>query len=1042
MIFKTISILRITTVLFLVTLLSLSSKSQSIDSTIQTVMDMRSIGPAGMSGRVTAIDAETDNPEVIYIGTASGGVWKSASGGITWDPIFDDNPLLGIGSVAINQKNTDEIWVGTGEGNPRNSHTSGGGIYKSIDAGQTWEMKGLEATKNIHRVIINEQNSNVVFACAMGSVWGANPERGVYRTKDGGDSWENVLFVSDSVGCAELIQDPTNPNKLFAAMWEYGRQPWTFNSGGSGSGLYVTYDGGDNWTLLDQEKNGMPEGPLGRMGIAISAANPDVVYALIESAKTGLYKSLDGGVNWNLVSTENIGNRPFYYAEIYADPQNENVLFNLWSYFSKSIDGGETFSTIMDYPAYHPDHHAFYIHPKNSDFMIEGNDGGLNITRDGGKSWEFVRNLPLAQFYHINVDDETPYNIYGGMQDNGSWKGPGFVWHVDGIRNEDWQEILFGDGFDVVPVPNSDGQAYAMYQGGSVNRINTNTGKQVSIQPVHPEGQTLRYNWNGAISIDPHNSKAVYMGSQFLHYSTDMGNSWKLLSEDLTTNDSLKQKQSESGGLTLDATQAENFTTITCISPSEMDANEIWVGTDDGRIHYTSDKGGNWNEIQIKGMPEGAWIAQIETSPVTKGEVFIAVNDYRRNNFDTYLFHSLDYGKKWKNIASDNAIKGYAHCIVQDKVQTDLLFMGTEHGLYVSTDRGENWSQWTENFPSVSVIDLKIQERFGDLIIGTFGRAAYVLDDITPLRELALQNKTEFGPEFTLFKPQQAYQSTYSRPRGERFRADHFFSGENKHNGAKFFYQLALNDSLDEKDQKISVVILSPAGDSLRQFKVDAQDGFNEFMWGLDAKGQRFPSRNLREKDADETGGGFLHPGTYGVSATYDGMQSETTIEVLSDPRMAFNVPENYLAGIERINQLAEEASVTFEILQRARKSLLLSQTLLKAYPEDSSLVQLLDSAKTLVKRIDKLEEWYMSPRDEVGYEHVTVRLNSLLYKASSLATDVNLTYEEGTNSYFAVQNARARYEGAKVEIEEFINDLYSPFRREVEALNLSPFTD
>ncbi len=1041
MIFKTFPLLRFTAVLFCVATLTLKTEAQTLSTQLQETMDLRSIGPAGMSGRVTAIDAETDNPEVIYIGTASGGVWKSVSGGITWDPIFDDNPVLGIGSVAINQENTDELWVGTGEGNPRNSHTSGGGIYKSIDAGQTWEAKGLEATKNIHRVIINEQNSNVVFACAMGSVWGPNPERGVYRTKDGGDTWENVLFVSDSVGCAELIQDPTNPNKLFAAMWEYGRQPWTFNSGGPGSGLYVTYDAGDNWKLLDTE-NGLPEGPLGRMGLAISAANPDVVYALIESAKTGLYKSTDGGVNWELVSTENIGNRPFYYAEIHADQQNESVLFNLWSYFSKSIDGGKTFNTIMDYPAYHPDHHAFYIHPENSNFMIEGNDGGLNITRDGGQSWEFIRNLPLAQFYHINVDDEIPYNIYGGMQDNGSWKGPGFVWHVDGIRNEDWQEILFGDGFDVVPVPDSGGQAYAMYQGGSVNRINTHTGRQVDIKPVHPNGETLRYNWNGAISIDPHNSNAVYMGSQFVHYSSDMGNSWKLLSEDLSTNDSLKQKQSESGGLTLDATQAENFTTITCISPSELDQNEIWAGTDDGRIHYTSDKGDNWSEIHIKEMPKGAWVAQIELSPVNKGEIFIAVNDYRRNNFETYLFHSKDYGKKWENIASDASVNGYTHCIVQDKEQPDLLFMGTEHGLYVSTNRGSSWSQWKENFPSVSVIDLKIQERFGDLIIGTFGRAAYVLDDIRPLRELAEQNTTEFDSEFTLFKPQQAYKSTFSRPRGERFRADHFFSGKNKHNGAKFFYHVALNDSLDEKEQKISVAILNTDGDSLRHFKVDAKDGFNEFMWRLDARGQRYPSRNIREKDAVEQGGGFLPPGLYNVTAEYDGHKSETSIEVLADPRMEFNIPEDYLIGIERINQLAEEASVTFEILQHARKSLLLSQTLLEAYPEDSTLVQLLDSAKTLVKRIDKLEEWYMSPRDEVGYEHVTVRLNSLLYNAGSLVKDVNLTYKEASNSYFAVQNARNRYEEAKLEIDEFIIEKYAPFRKEVEGLNLSPFTD
>ncbi len=959
------------------TLYSTSIHSQQLNEDIQESMDMRSIGPAGMSGRVTAIDVETNNSEVIYVGTASGGVWKSVSGGITWDPVFDDQPTLGIGALKINQNNTDEIWVGTGEGNPRNSHTSGAGIYKSIDAGKSWDLVGLEATKNIHRVILNKYNSKEVFACAMGSIWGPNSERGVFRTRDGGETWENVLFVNDTVGCAELIQDPSNPNKLFAAMWEYGRKPWTFNSGGKGSGLYVTYDGGDNWKLLNEE-NGLPDGPLGRIGLAISAANPDVVYALVESAKTGLYKSVDGGENWSLVSTENIGNRPFYYAEIHADPQNENVLFNLWSYLSKSIDGGKTFSTIMNYPAYHPDHHAFYIHPENSDFMIEGNDGGLNITRDGAENWEFIRNLPIGQFYHINVDDEVPYNVYGGMQDNGSWKGPGFVWHVDGIRNEDWQEILFGDGFDVVPIPQSDGLAYAMYQGGSVQRINTKTGSTTDVKPLHPEGETLRFNWNGAISIDPHNSNGVYMGSQYLHYSEDMGNSWRVISPDLSTNDTLKQKQALSGGLTLDATQAENYTTITCITPSLMDEKEIWVGSDDGRIHYTQDSGVSWNEVEIKDMPSGAWVAQIEVSDVNKGEVFIAINDYRRNNWETYLFHTSDYGKKWDNIANQKEIIGYTHCIVQDNVEDDLLFMGTEHGLYVSTNHGSNWTQWTENFPSVAVTDLKIQESFGDLIIGTFGRAAYVLDDISPLRKLASENKVDFTSEFEVFDPQQAYLVDYSRPRGERFRADHFFSGTNKHGGAKIFYHLKeLNDSLKGEDQKMQITILSQSGDSIRSFKVDPEEGMNHFSWRLDAKGVRYPSRELSE-DEDEVGGGVLLAGTYKMVASYNGVSSETNLDVLPDPRVAYVVPETFQKAEDDLNSLIADASKTFSALQRARKSLLLSQKLLENYPKDSSMVQLLDSSKVLVKQIDKLEEHYMSPRGQVGYEHVTVRLMNM----------------------------------------------------------------
>jgi len=821
-------------------------------------------------------------------------------------------------------------------------------------------------------------------------------------------------------------------------MWEYGRKPWTFNSGGSGSGLYVTHDGGDNWKLLGEE-NGLPQGPLGRMGLAISAANPDVVYALVESKKTGLFKSTDGGQNFNLVSTENIGNRPFYYAEIHADPQNENTLYNLWTYMSKSIDAGKTFTTIMNYPDYHPDHHAFYIHPENSDFIIEGNDGGLNITRDGGENWEFVRNIPVGQFYHINVDDQVPYNVYGGMQDNGSWKGPGFVWHVDGIRNEDWQEVLFGDGFDVVPIPGGD-MIYAMYQGGSVNLINTATGNNTSVQPVHPVGATLRFNWNGAIALDPNDSKGVYMGSQFLHYSSDMGNSWELLSEDLTTNDPEKQKQAESGGLTTDATQAENHTTITCIAPSTLDPNEIWVGTDDGRIHYTKDKGQNWTEVSIKGMPKGSWVAQIELSEINKGEVFIAVNDYRRNNFKPYLFHSTEYGKKWTNLAAEKNIDGYSHTIKQDFKEPNLLFYGTEHGLFVSVDHGKNWVKWTENFPQVSTIDLKIQKRFSDLIIGTFGRAAYILDDITPLRSLASSAKLE--ESINLFAPQEIFQAAFSRPNGERFRGDHFFSGENKSSAANVFYYLNKNDSLKGDDAKITVNILTQQGDSIRRFSVDAEDSLSSFTWWGDAAGIRFPSLNKPKDPTKQRGGGPLMPGTYEVHADYDGFTSKTTIQVSADPReWEFVDQTSYTNGLEDLKTLVNKATETLDQVEDARRTILLARKLMEPYKNDSTVLNLLDSAKSIVKFIDSdLETLYMNHREQVGYESVTVRLNDLLYKAANLVMDKRLRYEEGSNSYFALQNAKTEFEDVKQQVNTFLNEVYEPFKTEVEALKLSPF--
>ena len=463
--------------IYLVLLCSIQiSYSQDIDLDNFKDLKIRNIGPAGMSGRVTSIDVDLSKPNKIVIGSASGGVWISESGGIHWKPVFDKEAVQSIGSIKINQNNPSEIWAGTGEGNPRNSSNMGAGIYKSLDGGQTWKLMGLEKTKSIHRIHVHQENSNTVFAGATGSMWGPNAERGVFKTTDGGKTWVKSLYVNDNVGCADLIMDPNNSNKLIAAMWEYGRKPWTFNSGGPGSGLYITYDGGDNWKKLT-DKEGLPKGDLGRMGLSFAPSNPDIVYALIEAKENGLYKSTDGGKKWKLVSKKNIGNRPFYYADIFVDPKNENKIYNLHSVVTYSIDGGKTFSELMSWSKVHPDFHAFWIHPEDPNFVIVGNDGGMNISRDNGANWQFINNLPLGQFYHIEIDDDFPYNIYGGMQDNGSWVGPSSVFKRGGIRNNDWQEIYFGDGFDVMPKPSDNRYGYAMSQGGNLGMYDKETGR-------------------------------------------------------------------------------------------------------------------------------------------------------------------------------------------------------------------------------------------------------------------------------------------------------------------------------------------------------------------------------------------------------------------------------------------------------------------------------------------------------------------------------------------------------------------------------------
>ncbi len=562
-------------------------------------IDVRSIGPAGMSGRITAIDVVTDQPDIMYVGSASGGLWKSESGGIDWKPIFDEQKSMSIGAIAIQQNNPDVIWAGTGEGNPRNSLNGGYGLYKSLDAGKTWQLVGLEKTRNIHRIKIDPQNPKTVYVAAIGSPWGEHPERGVFKTTDGGKSWKKILYVNDKTGAAEMVMDPSNPNKLLVSMWEHRRYPYTFKSGGKGSGLYMTVDGGENWTKLNaDEESGLPKGELGRIGLAIAPSNPKRVYALVESKKNALYRSDDGGYKWIKINSDGdeIGNRPFYYSEIYVDPVNDNRLYSVFTYINVSEDGGKSFSQLM--PAYntsvgvHPDHHAWWIHPEDPTFILDGNDGGLNISHDRGATWRFVENLPVAQYYHINVDSEFPYNVYGGMQDNGSWIGPAYVWKAQGIRNSYWQELAFGDGFDVMPDKDNSRYGFAQSQQGFVVRYDRETGHQRIVRPTHPEpDMRLRFNWNAAIAQDPFDNSTLYFGSQFVHKSTDKGGSWEIISPDLTTNNPEKQKQEESGGLTIDATGAENNTTIVSIAPSPLEKEVIWVGSDDGLIHITKDGG-------------------------------------------------------------------------------------------------------------------------------------------------------------------------------------------------------------------------------------------------------------------------------------------------------------------------------------------------------------------------------------------------------------------------------------------------------------------
>ncbi|MDP3667875.1 MAG: hypothetical protein Q8R50_14420, partial [Sediminibacterium sp.] len=828
--------------LFLATLLTavLGAFAQQVDLSQQFKnLKPRNIGPAGMSGRVTSIDAVWTNPDHIFLGTASGGVWKTENGGASWTPVFDEQPIQNIGSIAITQSNPSVVWAGTGEGNPRNSVSLGEGIYKSLDGGKTWKCMGLQKTRNIHRILIDPNNPDVVYAGVMGNPFAAHAERGLYKTTDGGDNWKLILHTNDTSGVGDMVMDPSNPNKLFVNMYQHRRTPWSLKGGGQGSGFYVTYDAGKTFKKLDKEA-GLPAGEYGRMGISISRTDPNRVYALVEATKNGLYKSEDGGLKWELVNSDPtvVTNRAFYFQDIAVDPKNENRLYNINQMISVSEDAGKTFHTIIPYSGIHPDHHAWWIHPFDANFIIDGNDGGIGISRDRGKTWQFDEKLPLGQFYHINVDNQLPYHVMGGLQDNGSWHGPAYVWVRSGIRNAYWQGVNGGDGFDVLPDPEDPNWLYSMSQGGSVNRYNLVTGEEWGIRPPRPDMKTRqRFNWNAAIAQDPFDKSTIYYGSQFINKSINKGASWEIISPDLTTNDSAKIDQSTNGGISVDITGAENYCTIIAIEPSAKQPGVIWAGTDDGNVQLTTDNGKTWTSFRgkIPGMPLGAWIPQIRASRYQAGEAFVIANDYRRGDLKPYIFRTTDFGKTWARVVDEKKVTGYALCLIQDPEEPNLIFVGTEQGLWISLDNGNNFQQFKNGYPSVSTYDLAIQEREADLVIATFGRALWILDDIRPLRKIAAGKGQVFTKKITAFEAPQAYQANIKNPSGIEYSIWGSYEGENRRTGAaiSFFINQTGADTGKNKLADTASVKIYDAGDVLvRTLRTKADSGFNRFYWG------------------------------------------------------------------------------------------------------------------------------------------------------------------------------------------------------------------
>ena len=1064
----------------------------------------RNIGPSGMSGRIVTIDVVVDNPNIIYLGAASGGVWKTENSGNSWTPVFDEQPIQNIGSLAIQQSNPNIIWVGTGEGNPRNSLNIGEGVYKSLDAGKTWKRMGLEKTRNIHRVIIDPVNPNIVYLAAIGNPYSEHPERGVYKTTDGGETWNRILYTNDSTGCAELVMDPSNPNKLIACMWQHRRTPWSFKSGGAGSGIYITIDGGKNWKKLGKN-DGLPDGNTGRVGLAFATNEPSRVYAMVEATKNGLYKSDDGGFKWELVNSDPqwVTNRPFYFQDIRVDPKNENRLYNIHDRVEVSEDGGKTFRTLIPYSGIHPDHHAWWIHPNDPGFMIDGNDGGIGITHDHGKNWVFDEKLTVGQFYHVNVDNEFPYNVMGGMQDNGSWLGPSYTLTTGGVRNYYWQNIGGGDGFDAMPDPDEPGWVYSMSQGGFVGRLNYKTGERWNIRPPQlalGEKNELRFNWNAAIAQDPFDNKTIYFGSQYVHKSTNKGASWETISPDLTTNDSAKVDQSSNGGLTMDITGAENYCTIICIEPSKKEKNVLWIGTDDGNVQMTRDGGKTWTNFRgkIPGMPVGCWIPQIRASRYNAGEAFVVCNDYRRGDFKPYIFRTTDYGKTWARMIDEKKVTGYALCMIQDPAEPNLIFVGTEQGLWISFDNGVSFQQWKNGYPSVSTYDFAIQEKEADLAIATFGRAIWILDDIHPLRKIAANTGKLFGNRITAFPSPDAYQSSYRAAPGYEWSIYGLYEGDNRHRGApiSFFVNKPIEikkDSVRIKPKEIkkdsvqktmtedSVVAINPPtsqqGGARRQFGGDrgapgdgtnrgssdsvwvriyndknemirtlrwpVDSGFNRQYWGMEEKGYRQPGSSKPRLGSPEPGGFQVLPGVYKVVITLGRDADSTFITVKDDPRLG-NRNEVKLAQrlmYDRLRKSVDKLTTAMDRLIEAEDVCTKITAQLKDL-EGKEIDSLRKSTKLMQDSIKAIREFINGKTSDK--QGISRSQDETVMSKIGLAQQYigSKNVAPGTQEEKLVQNAETLINMAIQRINNFFDGKWKTYRQQAEGTKINLFKD
>ena len=875
----------------------------------------RSIGPAALGGRIHDIEVPSRDASTIYIGAASGGIWKSTNKGTTWAPIFDNQAVSTFGDIAIHDGDNNIVWAGTGEQNNRQSSSWGNGVYRSTDAGRTWTHLGLAETRHIGKIRLHPTNANVAYVAALGNLWKPSADRGVFKTTDAGRTWQKVLFVDTLTGVVDLVMDPNDSNTLYAAAYQRLRRTWGLNGGGPGSGLYKTTDGGATWTKL---ANGIPAGDKGRIGLAIAANNGRIVNATIEHAgESGTYRTEDGGETWRRMSATNP--RPMYYSKIYLDPSNNRRVWVLGVTNFRSEDGGRTFRNLPASPVYDvglkTDHHALWIDPRDGRHVLLGGDGGLHESWDMGETWLRMNNIPIGQFYAIAADNREPYNVYGGMQDNHSWMGPSATRHWLGIVNEDWRQIGFGDGMYQQPDPFNARFVYSSSQNANIQRVDIETGDRLDIRPVPPEGERpYRFDWTAPIVASRHRSGLVYLGGNRLFISRDRGNSWTR-TDDLTRQidrDTLPLMGVLGRNISLSRYDGESsFGEITTISESPLDSLILWVGTDDGNVQVSRDGGRTWTNVvaNVPDVPNGTFVSRVVASGAARGTAYVAFDAHRDGNFAPFVYRTVDFGKTWKPVIAGLPNGSSVRTVHEWRGKAHVVFAGTEHGLFVSTDSAATWHKLGRSLPTTRYDDLLIHPRTNDLVIGTHGRSIWIMDDATPLADWSPNIARAQGHLFpirdaTIF---QYWQDFSNRAQGA-------YAGENPPEGAIIYYHLG-------QTAVAKVTVRAPNGKVIRTFDVPGDAGvIHRAVWDLRHDPPPFERDTVQARRMSlprppqniEDRGPFVSPGTYTVVIEAATFRASRPVRVKGDPMLPLTLAQHR----EREALLVEVRDLQREVAQ------------------------------------------------------------------------------------------------------------------------------